>query len=143
MADPATREDVTDQHREVIRDARNRVAELRAQGLRMQRGRQKFERAGISGDYVAFQFLCSSTHNDLNTLTARHVRDGHLVVCDDMPAATLKSICGVLLATLVNSVRQLPHLSDLPAARVEEVIALQVTRWRAAERVLGGDVDAQ
>jgi uncharacterized protein DUF5677 len=137
MEGDATRPTIRlDALRTQVEAAKQDVNDLEKQGFKPRPARERFEKAGIVDEFMAYQLLASTAHSDLESLKARHVRDGHLAMFAPMPTERLEAVCGMLLKLLYASVRKMPHVSDLDEDEVEKAIKAQDPRWFAARHTL-------
>jgi hypothetical protein len=137
MEGDATRPTIRlDALRDQVEVAKQEVTALEKQGFKPRPVRERFEKAGIVDEFLGYQLLASTAHSDLQSLSLRHVREGHLAMFEPMPDETLEAVCGMLLKLLYASVRQMPHVSDLDEDEVEKAIKAQDPRWFAARHAL-------
>ena len=132
MSDDETRGDVKPEMLRKAREAQQIVERLTRKGVKTDTGEEKFRRAGLLKLYCAFQVACSSTHNDLTTLDARHVREDGLGIFESMSRPTMKSVCGIVLAILFQTIDRMSEISDLSRDRATAVMNELDGRWNAA-----------
>ena len=109
--------------------------ELSEKGFKSLTVFDKFRNGGMTGEYsTAYRFLCSFSHNDLNTLIARHAGDRHLRFTDALPFETLRSILGMTLSLYTRAIETLPEYTDVPAETVKVVTDAADGVWAAAMR---------
>lgn len=107
--------------------------ELKEKGYKSLFVSDKFRNAGMAGEYAtAYRFLCSFSHNDLNTLIARHAGKGHLRFTDPLPPATLKSVLGMAVSLYARAIETLPRYTDLVAEKVKVITDEADGVWSAA-----------
>jgi hypothetical protein len=92
---------------------------------------KKFERAGMLDTYqTAYRFLCSFSHNDLNTLRARHGGGARLRFRQPLPPETLAKILGLAANLYAGAIRTAPSFStiseDTASASADWVTAVTV-----------------
>ena len=137
MEGDATRPTIRiDALRDQVEAAKQDVTQLEKEGFAPRPARERFEKAGILDEFMAYQLLASSAHSDLESLKKRHVREAHVAILEAMPNERLEAVCGMLLKMLYASMRQMPHVSDLEEDEVESAIKAQDPRWFSARHAL-------
>ena len=103
--------------------------ELKAKGLKEKKIVKLFEEAGRKDLYLPYRFLCTFTHNQLNTLAGRHVGRGQILLGQPLPDETLKMILGLSIMIYAQALQLAPNFSDIKAVDVTQAHAAADARW--------------
>lgn len=108
--------------------------DLYAKGFRPSKQWLKFKKAGMAEEYAtAYRFLCSFTHSDLNTLTARHAGQDHLRFTAPLPPETLQSVLGLATSIYVSTIDTLPVYTQLTDEEVKSANEAADAIWQKAQ----------
>ena len=95
--------------------------------------RDKFERAGMRDLYRSvYAYLCSFSHNNINTLRQRHGASGNLSFADPLSPRTALQLLGVGSAGYANALLLAPHFSTLTDS---EASTANTWMWRRLEQL--------
>lgn len=104
--------------------------QLKAKGLKEKKIFKLFEDAGLKKDlYLPYRFLCTFTHNQLNTLAGRHVGNGQILLGQPLPDHTLKMLLGLSINMYAQAFQLAPKFSSITAGDVQSVHAAVEARW--------------
>lgn len=93
---------------------------------------KKFKRADLLDLYrTSYSFLCSFAHSDVNTLNARHGKEGPLLFAEPLPAETLQSILGLAVSIYGMALKTLPAYSTLTNDAVHAACDEADSDWAA------------
>ncbi len=85
-----------------------------------------------------YRFLCSFSHNDLNTLLGRHGAVDKLRFTDPLPAEMLHSVVYFLIGIYGRAVETLPKYTTLSAEKVKTAIDSADDVWSEAQKTEKG-----
>lgn len=102
--------------------------------------RRKFERAGMLDLYGSvYAYLCSFSHNNINTLRQRHGASGNLSFAQAFTPQVGIRFLGVASAGYANALLLAPHFSTL----TEELVVETATwMWRQLEALDPSEVSS-
>ena len=106
--------------------------ELSARGFRKQDVIEKFKKANILQNYVAYRVFCSFAHNQLTTLIARHVGQFELRYHSDAPPALTASLLNVAASILCRAVVTVPKYTDIPEEKMRLAVDAADAAWTKA-----------
>jgi len=94
-----------------------------------------FKNAGMIKDYgVGYGFLCSCTHNNLSALLARHVRNGHLMITDNLPNETFESFLTMAVGIYTQAMNELHNFTDISQLEIDSIINAADNQWQLATK---------
>lgn len=104
---------------------------LKKNGFRPQKIEDKLTKAGLGDTYASYLLLCGYSHNDLQTLNARH-SGPHLRYHHEAPTSLTTGMLTIAIRLMTEAVVLLPKFSDIPE---DEMVAARVqmdSAWAAA-----------
>ena len=105
--------------------------ELADRGFKNVDVKEKFKRANISQNYVAYRVFCSFAHNQLTTLLARH--GGKFIHYHyEAPVSMTASTLTVAVSILSRALDMLPSFTDISASELKTVIGTADANWTVA-----------
>lgn len=87
--------------------------ELKTKGYKKQELIEKFKKANMLENYVAYRVFCSFAHNQLTTLNARHAGKFELRYHEEAPQETTASVMVVAISILCRAFETLSKFTDL------------------------------
>lgn len=105
--------------------------ELADKGFKTLDVQEKFRKAKISQNYVAYRVYCSFAHNQLTTLLARHAGK-FLHYHYEAPVAMTASTLTVAVSIVSRALDMLPSFTDISADELKSVIHTADANWNAA-----------
>jgi hypothetical protein len=112
--------------------------ELKAKGFRKQDITEKFKKAKMSENYVAYRVFCSFAHNQLTTLNARHGGKFELRYHEEAPSETTASVMTVAVSILCRAFETLAKFTDLRGEDLAKAINEADETWEAARKIQPG-----
>ena len=104
-------------------------AELAAEGFRPQSVVDKFKKAGILQNYVAYRVFCSFAHNQLTTLIGRHGGNFELRYHNEAPPELTASTLNVAVSILCRAVETLPRFTSVSAGEMDQAVKAANEIW--------------
>lgn len=105
--------------------------ELKNKGYQKQEVIEKFKRAGILSNYVAYRVFCSFAHNQLTTLISRHAGKFVLRYHDQPPEAMTTSLLSVAVSIVCQAANTLPKFTDLEETELKHKLDDINRMWTA------------
>lgn len=109
--------------------------DLKKRGFRELKVLDKFKKAGILQNYVAYRVFCSFGHNQLTTLLARHAGDFELRYHYEAPDEMTESLLTVAVSILCRAVVTAAHYTDLTDDELKRMPDAADATWGAARTV--------
>lgn len=103
--------------------------ELKAKGFQKQDVLEKFKKASMLENYVAYRVFCSFAHNQLTTLTARHAGKFELRYHEEAPPETTASVMAVALSIICRAFETLSKFTDLRGEDLARAIDEVDGKW--------------
>lgn len=115
-------------------NARRIRDDLEASGFRKQSITDKFKRAGLMSQYIAYRVLCSPTHNQLTSLIARHAGDSDLRYHKDASEEMIHSLMSIAVVIACEAVKALPDFTDIVEADLKTALDRIDQAWDGLEK---------
>jgi hypothetical protein len=106
--------------------------DLVAKGFKRQDVIEKFKKANILENYVAYRVFCSFAHNQLTTLIARHAGHFELRNHSEAPAELIVGLLNVAASILCQSVVTISNYTDLSEEEVQRAVDAADVAWTIA-----------
>jgi hypothetical protein len=103
--------------------------ELKAKGLQRRDIKWKFDKAGISQDYVAYRVFCSYSHNQLTTLLSRHRGKYELRYHHEPPLEMTARTLSIAASILCRTINELPKFTDISKEEAVQVTNEADKKW--------------
>jgi Family of unknown function (DUF5677) len=106
--------------------------ELSAKGFQKQDVIEKFKKADILQNYVAYRVLCSFSHNQLTTLIARHAGHNELLYHREAPPDMTASLLTVAVSIICRAIETVPKFTDVSRDKVRPILDAADAMWTEA-----------
>jgi hypothetical protein len=106
--------------------------ELKGKAFKKQELLERFKKASMQQNYVAYRVYCSYAHNLLTPLKARHAGVPQLRYHDEGPPETTASLLNVAVDILCHAIETVTSFTDISEEEIRHAIAETNDKWRTA-----------
>ncbi|WP_394474794.1 DUF5677 domain-containing protein [Ralstonia mannitolilytica] len=104
---------------------------LKAKGYGEKKIFQLFKEAKLEALYISYGFYCTFTHNQLNTLAARHVGEMRFLYGQPLPDDVLEMVLGTSISLYGQALLLAPAFTSLTTAELSAMHGAVDARWAA------------